>query len=153
MELRAREEQECDFEGRAALDPEQLEVSPLAACFNSGSLDQHLVYTGLNKGVGSHLPFLAATVYFSVRSGQKVERAAGPMQVGEDGRVYAAVQYPSMSELWPDIYRTRAVRVVQVDVYVEVRSERETIRYPGTDFKVTYRRERNTSDDVVAWRP
>lgn len=35
-------------------------------------------------------------------------------QVGEDGRVYAAVQYPSMSELWPDIYRTKAVRVAQV---------------------------------------
>lgn len=38
--------QECDFEGRAALDPEQCAASPLAACFNSGSLDQHLVYTG-----------------------------------------------------------------------------------------------------------
>lgn len=34
--------------------------------------------------------------------------------MGEDGRVYAAVQYPSMSELWPDVYRTKAVRVVQV---------------------------------------
>lgn len=36
------------------------------------------------------------------------------VQVGEDGRVYAAVQYPSMSELWPDVYRTKAVRVVEV---------------------------------------
>lgn len=39
--------QECDFEGRATLDPVQLAASPLAACFNSGSLDQHLVYTGI----------------------------------------------------------------------------------------------------------
>lgn len=41
-------------------------------------------------------------------------KPARHFQVGEDGRVYAAVQYPSMSELWPDIYRTKAVRVVQV---------------------------------------
>eukprot|EP00903_Cladosiphon_okamuranus_P012501 g11706.t1 len=153
MELRVREEQACDFEGRAALDPEQLAASPLAACFHSGNLDQHLVYTGLNKGVGPRLAFLAASVHFSVRPGHVVVKAAGPMQVGEDGRVYAAVQYPSMGELWPDVYRTRAVRIAQVDVYVEVRSERETIRYPGTEFKVTYKRERVAADDLVLWRP
>lgn len=44
--------QECDFEGRGALDPQQVAASPLAACFDSGSLDQHLVYTGKKRGGG-----------------------------------------------------------------------------------------------------
>ncbi|CAM9903454.1 unnamed protein product, partial [Hapterophycus canaliculatus] len=35
-------------------------------------------------------------------------------QVGQDGRVYAAVQFPSIKNLWPEIYHNRSVRVVQV---------------------------------------
>ena len=35
------------------------------------------------------------------------------VQAGEDGHVYAAVQYPSLRELWPDVYFTEAVKTVQ----------------------------------------
>ena len=36
--------------------------------------------------------------------------------MGEDGRAYATVCYPSMGEIWPDLYRTGNVQVVQVSV-------------------------------------
>lgn len=54
-------------------------------------------------------------------------------QVGEDGRVYAAVQYPSMSELWPDIYRAKAVRVVQVSSTRRRRFLKVFLSENGTD--------------------
>ena len=40
--------------------------------------------------------------------------SADAVQAGEDGLVYAAVQYPSLKELWPDVYFTEAVKTVQV---------------------------------------
>eukprot|EP00903_Cladosiphon_okamuranus_P012500 g11705.t1 len=129
------------------------DLSPLAACFNSSGGPQHsLVYTGL-EGAGPHLALLSAKVYFSVTPEHKCETMAGPMEVGVDGRVYAAVQYPSLKDLWPEIYNSRGVRVVQVDVYVEIQSGSTAIRYPGTEFKVTYRRQRSAADNVVLWRP
>lgn len=136
----------------------------MAACFDSsGSLQQHLVYTGLARG-GSHLAHQDAAVCFAVSAKHRVEKMAGPMevrippvwrcthiyqdgsggtshdtrhpfsrannqlysalrchslavllvQVGEDGRVYAAVEFPTMSELWPDVFQCRAIRIVQV---------------------------------------
>ncbi|CAM9864859.1 unnamed protein product [Ectocarpus fasciculatus] len=113
----------------------------------SGSLEQHLVFTGL-VGAGPHLAYLSTNVYFSINSGRPLERAAGPMQVGEDERVYVAVQYPTMNELWPEIYNNVAVEAVQVDVFVTVRSGHKTIRYPGTELKVAYRRTRMPPDVV-----
>ncbi|CBJ27576.1 expressed unknown protein [Ectocarpus siliculosus] len=140
--------QVCDFHGRAVAHPQESVVpSALAACFMSGSLEQHLVFTGL-VGAGPHLDYLTTTVYFSINSGRPLARAAGPMQVGEDERVYVAVKYPTMNELWPEIYQNVAVEVVQVDVFITVRSGHKTIRYPGTELKVTYRRTR-MSPDVV----
>lgn len=35
-------------------------------------------------------------------------------QVGADGRVLAAVLYPSIRELWPEMHSTKNVRVVEV---------------------------------------
>lgn len=73
--------QVCDFDGRAVAHPQQsVDRSTLAACFMSGSLEQHLVFTGL-VGAGPHLDYLTTTVYFSINSGRPLERAAGPMQV------------------------------------------------------------------------
>lgn len=40
--------------------------------------------------------------------------SSGCVQAGQDGRVYVAVKYPSISELWPEIYNNRSIRVVQV---------------------------------------
>lgn len=73
--------QECDFDGRAIADPEALhDLSPLAACFDSGGPQHSLVYTGL-EGAGPHLAFLTAKVHFSVSSGHKSESLAGPLEV------------------------------------------------------------------------
>lgn len=36
------------------------------------------------------------------------------VQVGADGRVHATVLYPSMKEIWPEMYITKNVRVVEV---------------------------------------
>lgn len=35
-------------------------------------------------------------------------------QVGANGRTYAAVFYPSMQEIWPELYSTTNIRVVEV---------------------------------------
>eukprot|EP00752_Nemacystus_decipiens_P004977 g4526.t1 len=153
MESKVKVEKECDFDGRAIPCPgASNDLAPLAACFDSGGPQHSLVYTGL-QGAGPHLAFLTAKVHFSVNADHKSESATGPMEVGADGRVYAAVQYPSLKDLWPEIYHNRGVRVVQVDVFVEVQSGSTSLRYPGTEFKVTYQREKTPADNVVLWRP
>ena len=74
--------QECDFDGRAVSSPGALsDLSPLAACFDSGGPQHSLVYTGL-EGAGPHLAFLTAKVHFSVNPEHKSESMAGPMEVG-----------------------------------------------------------------------
>ncbi|CAB1119813.1 unnamed protein product [Ectocarpus sp. CCAP 1310/34] len=106
--------------GRAVAQPqESVDRSPLATFLLSGSREQHLVFTELD-GAGPHLAHLTPTVHFSITAGHSLERAGGPMQVRKDGRVYVAVKCPSISELWPEIYNNRSIRVVQVDVYVTV---------------------------------
>ncbi|CAM9752243.1 unnamed protein product, partial [Scytosiphon promiscuus] len=127
--------QECDFEGRST-QPDQLNAtSTHLVSLMAGCEEQHLVFTGL-ANEGQDLEQLSTTVHFSVNSGRQVVRPAGPMLVGQDGLIYAAVKYPSMEELWPDVYETHGVRTVQVDVYVMIRSGDCFIRYPGTEVKV-----------------
>ena len=35
-------------------------------------------------------------------------------QVGANGRAYSGVFYPSMQEIWPELYSTSNIRVVEV---------------------------------------
>lgn len=58
------------------------------------------------------------------------------LQVGAGGRSYAAILYPSMQEVWPELYRTPNIRVVEVDVVVEIVSEDGEFQYVGPQLKV-----------------
>ncbi|CAM9490962.1 unnamed protein product, partial [Ectocarpus fasciculatus] len=55
---------------------------------------------------------------------------------GGNGRVYGALRYPSMNELWPEICSTSAVRVVQVDMLVDIRSQQGDFLFLGNGPKV-----------------
>ncbi|CAN0312281.1 unnamed protein product, partial [Hapterophycus canaliculatus] len=105
--------QEFDFEGHPAKLYNPMD-SPFAEAFSvPRGEEQYLVFTGLGAATEEPLPNLAARVLFSVAS-REVVRETGSLQAGANGRVYGAVNYPSMKELWPEVYNTEAVRLVEV---------------------------------------
>ncbi|CAB1102828.1 unnamed protein product [Ectocarpus sp. CCAP 1310/34] len=107
----SRRKQEFDFDGRSYQPDNLAKDSPFASVFSVPCSDeeQYLAFTGLGH-TGQPLRMLTARVQFSVNSEHTAESVAGG-----NGRVYGALRYPSMSELWPEICRTSAVRVVQVE--------------------------------------
>ncbi|CAM9246069.1 unnamed protein product [Ectocarpus sp. 8 AP-2014] len=148
--------EDFDFEGRT-IEPNKPSDSPFAAAFSvpRGDDEQHLVFIGLGE-TGRPLPTLAARAQFSANPGRKAERMVGPLQAraGSNGRVYGAVQYPSMAELWPEVYNSTAIRVVKVDMLVEVRSRYGDSLYLATELKAMYRRPPGGSRNQGAlWRP
>ncbi|CAN0011401.1 unnamed protein product [Scytosiphon promiscuus] len=131
---------ECDLEGH-----------PFPAATTSSGLDTaitatdnprqcHLVFTGLEK-TGQDLSSLRVTALFGVDCEHQIATMASAIQIGIDGRAYSPVFYPSMQEIWPDLFATPAVRVVEVDVAVEILSDSGgEFRYVGPQLKVIYLR-------------
>ncbi|CAB1105998.1 unnamed protein product [Ectocarpus sp. CCAP 1310/34] len=148
--------EDFDFEGRT-IEPNKPSGSPFAAALSVPRSDdeQYLVFIGLGE-TGRPLPALAARAQFSANPGRQAERMVGPLQAraGSNGRVYGAVQYPSMAELWPEVYNSKAIRVVKVDMLVEVRSRSGDSLYLATELMAMYRRPSGGSRNQGAlWRP
>ncbi|CAM9346386.1 unnamed protein product [Ectocarpus sp. 6 AP-2014] len=164
--------EELDFEGRTAQLTKPNE-SPFAEAFcmpcsddegHDQDREQYLVFTGLEEA-GQPLQTLTARVNFSVNAERKTQRVVGELQArkpafqrlfwaGPNGRVYGAVQCPSMKELWPEVYSAAAVRVVQVDLRVEIRSRSGDFLHLDSELKVIYRRPQdNGSSEGASWRP
>ncbi|CBJ28135.1 expressed unknown protein [Ectocarpus siliculosus] len=75
-------------------------------------------------------------------------------EAGPNGRVYGGVQCPSMKDLWPEVYSAAAVRVVQVDLRVEIRSRSGDFLHLDSELKVIYRRPQDHgSSEGASWRP
>ncbi|CAM9458620.1 unnamed protein product [Scytosiphon promiscuus] len=93
---------------------------------------------------GYDLRDLAVCAQFFVDPASKVEREAGPLEVdaatGND-RATAAVAYPSIWDIWPEVHKMAQVRAVEVDMHVELRSRSGgEVVCSGPTFKVTYQR-------------
>ncbi|CAM9432033.1 unnamed protein product [Ectocarpus sp. 4 AP-2014] len=159
--------EEFDFDGRSYQPANPPKDSPFASVFSVPCNDekQYLAFTGLGH-TGQPLRMLTARVQFSVNSERTAESVVGPLQArlgcnerracsaGGNGRVYGALRYPSMSELWPEIGSTSAVRVVQVDTLVDIRSRQGDFLFLGNGPKVTYRQARvHSSRKGASWRP
>lgn len=99
--------QECDFEGRPVLTNTSgpVPTAPSSQCY--------LLFTGLEH-TGHHLGSLRVTAHFGVDAVHKVGKVTLPVQTFSNGRAYAAVFYPSMQEIWPELYNTANIRVVEV---------------------------------------
>ncbi|CAM9921958.1 unnamed protein product [Ectocarpus sp. 8 AP-2014] len=160
--------EEFDFDGRSYQPDNPPKDSPFASVFSVPCSDeeQYLAFTGLGH-TGQPLRMLTARVQFSVNSERTAESVVGPLQArlscierracsaaGGNGRVYGALRYPSMSELWPEICSTSAVRVVQVDTLVDIRSRQGDFLFLGNGPKVTYRQAQvHSSRKGAPWRP
>ncbi|CAN0038533.1 unnamed protein product [Ectocarpus sp. 8 AP-2014] len=147
--------EEFDFDGRSYQPDNPPKDSPFASVFSVPCSDeeQYLAFTGLGH-TGQPLRMLTARVQFSVNSERTAESVVGPLQAGGNGRVYGALRYPSMSELWPEICSTSAVRVVQVETLVDIRSRQGDFLFLGNGPKVTYRQAQvHSSRKGASWRP
>ncbi|CAM9662301.1 unnamed protein product [Ectocarpus sp. 12 AP-2014] len=129
---------ECDFEGRP-LPGGGSGMTPSSTVSSNGR-DTHVVFTGLNN-TGHDPRGLRVTVIFGVDAVHQIACVTSPIQVAADGRAYSRVFYPSLEEVWPELYYTVDVRAVEVDVAVEILSDdgRE-FRYVGPHLKVGYTR-------------
>ncbi|CAN0007177.1 unnamed protein product [Scytosiphon promiscuus] len=146
--------EEFDFEGHPAKLYNPMD-SPFAEAFAvPRGEEQYLVFTGLEAVTEEPLQKIAARVQFSVAS-RDVLREIDSLQAGANGRVYGAVDYPSMKELWPEIYNTLAVRVVEVKLLVDIRPRDGDFLRIKTELKAMYRRPqvRSKGYDGAQWRP
>ncbi|CAM9475560.1 unnamed protein product [Ectocarpus fasciculatus] len=138
---------ECDFEGRPTPPADPKSGQPPIP--SSSDRQCHLVFTGLNN-TGQDLRSLRVTAHFGVDSVHKVGKITSPIQLGPNGRAYAGVFYPSMQEIWPELYSTSNIRVVEVDLVVEIRSDSGEYQYVGPQLKVTYLRAAPPADAAEA---
>ncbi|CAB1097009.1 unnamed protein product [Ectocarpus sp. CCAP 1310/34] len=138
---------ECDFEGRPTPPTDPTSGQPPIP--SSTDRQCHLVFTGLNN-TGQDLRSLRVTAHFGVDSVHKVGKVTSPIQLGSNGRAYAGVFYPSMQEIWPELYSTSNIRVVEVDLVVEIRSDSGEYQYVGPQLKVTYLRAAPPADAAEA---
>eukprot|EP00903_Cladosiphon_okamuranus_P011771 g11065.t1 len=130
---------ECDFEGRPSPKSTPGNTPGNTRAPVSMPIDRqcHLVFEGLEK-TGQDLSSLRVTAHFGVDAVHKVGKVTNPVQVGENGLAYAGVFYPSMQEIWPELYSTSNIRMVEVDLVVEIRSDSGEYQYVGPQLKVTY---------------
>ncbi|CAN0001006.1 unnamed protein product, partial [Pylaiella littoralis] len=109
---------ECDWEGRPSSTAGQFLAPPESA----NGRQCYLVFTGLGH-TGHSMDSLRATALFGVDAVHQIGTVTSPIEIGADGRGYALVFYPSMQEIWPELYHTAAIRMVEVDVAVEILSD------------------------------
>ncbi|CAN0275173.1 unnamed protein product, partial [Ectocarpus fasciculatus] len=130
--------QECDLEGRPIA---RIGNSPTPITASSTDRrESHLEFTGLEK-TGHDLRGLRVTAIFGVDSVHQIACVTSPIQVGADGRAYSRVFYPGMQEIWPELYNTLNIRLVEVDVAIEILSDTcGEFRFVGPHLKVAYRR-------------
>eukprot|EP00903_Cladosiphon_okamuranus_P017699 g16298.t1 len=128
---------ECDLEGRPF--PKTSNGAPIAVG-PAGDRQCHLVFTGLEE-TGHDLNSLRVTALFGVDAVHQTATVTSPLQVGGDGRAYSSVFYPSLQEIWPELYDMPGVQAVEVDIEVEILSDSGSeYRYHGPQLKVVYHR-------------
>ncbi|CAM9503349.1 unnamed protein product [Ectocarpus fasciculatus] len=145
--------QECDFDGRsaaaapAARGQNSSSASAETMCASSSSTKKpcRLRFKAV-EGADYGLRDLSVTAQFSVGplgilvgtapTNLEADRSAGA------GCSSCAMTYPSMEEIWPDVYSARSVKVVEVDMTVDVRSSDGKWVYSCPPVKVMYRRAR-----------
>eukprot|EP00752_Nemacystus_decipiens_P003681 g3391.t1 len=142
--------EECDFDGRSATfqsgDAEAQSSStssPLHGTSRHVGSRCYFMFQGLRRAVqGYGIRHLAVRARFSVDSGRAnvVEKTAGQVEVDARGHAHASVTYPSMQEICPEVYAMSSVRIIEVDMVVEIRSRDGKFVFVGPTLKVTYRR-------------
>ncbi|CAN0300973.1 unnamed protein product [Ascophyllum nodosum] len=138
--------QECDFDGIPAPVATAADTTSIIALQAGGGCC--LSFAGLNR-IRQPLQNIEATAYFRAGTGHVVSSVAGPIQQGTMNRAYATLFYPSMQEIWPEVYALPSIRTVEVDMWVEVRSTESNFRYIEADMKVTYRRSLVPEEDAI----
>ncbi|CBN79520.1 hypothetical protein Esi_0011_0046 [Ectocarpus siliculosus] len=146
-------------------DPSAVAVAAVAAAAAAAACTSSPSSNSLNNrcrfaflGLESEIRDFTVCARFSVDPASRVERFASlPLDGaaggggggggdpagavgGRRGRVDAAVEFPSIMEIWPEVYKVDNIRVMEVDMVVEVRSSDGNILYTGPTLKITYRR-------------
>ncbi|CAN0023659.1 unnamed protein product [Scytosiphon promiscuus] len=154
-------EEECDFHGHGCTAPPSTaaeRVPPPASpsspptlppepC-NPGNVARacQLELRGLGSVVaqGHGLEDLTVSARFYVHPDARAERVAGLVGVDADpasgARAIAAVPYPSIWQIWPEVGKMAHILAVEVDLQVELRTRSGDIIHTAPVVKVTYRR-------------
>ncbi|CBJ27774.1 expressed unknown protein [Ectocarpus siliculosus] len=136
---------ECDLEGRPITRIGN-SLTPITAS-SPDVRESHIEFTGLEK-TGHDLRGLRVTAIFGVDAVHQIACVTSPIEVGPDGRAYSRVFYPGMQEIWPELYNTSNIRLVEVDVAIEILSDTcGEFRFVGPHLKVAYRRAIPPVDD------
>ncbi|CAN0100369.1 unnamed protein product [Scytosiphon promiscuus] len=147
---------ECDFDGHPGTPSEPPKEANLST--DSGSSSDKSISTVEKpcrlafKGMDStslKVRDLSVHVRFSSSpTGNAVHNVATPLEADDGGHAgvkRCTVQYPSLEEMWPEMYRVRQILVIEVDMVVEIRSSDGKCLYTGPSLKVTYRRPKTSS--------
>ncbi|CAM9702976.1 unnamed protein product [Scytosiphon promiscuus] len=156
-------EEGCDFDGHpgaglqstaadtvppAIASPSTTPLSPPfpveASHRREGFQPCRLSFSGLRSAAArGHDPRdLSVSAQFCIDPKAAVEREAGPLEVdaatGND-QATAAVAYPSIWEVWPEVYTMTHIRAVEVEMIVRIRSRSSgEVVYTGPTLKITY---------------
>ncbi|CAN0262384.1 unnamed protein product, partial [Ectocarpus sp. 8 AP-2014] len=137
-------QQECDFDGRSA--------DGVCASSSSTKKPCRLRFKGI-EGVDYGIRDLSITAQFSVGPlGNLVGTAPTKLEADRNacaGFSSCTITYPSMDDIWPEVYSAHSVKVVEVDMTVDVRSSDGKWVYSWPPVKVVYRRARTATTPQV----
>ncbi|CAB1105271.1 unnamed protein product [Ectocarpus sp. CCAP 1310/34] len=148
--------QECDFDGRSAAAVPAASATSASAngvCASSSTKKPcRLRFKGI-EGVDYGIRDLAVTAQFSVGPpGNLVGTAPTNLEADRNacaGSSSCTITYPSMEDIWPEVYSARSVKVVEVDMTVDVRSSDGKWVHSWPSVKVMYRRARTATTPQV----
>ncbi|CAM9093118.1 unnamed protein product, partial [Phaeothamnion confervicola] len=79
-------------------------------------------------------------VYFGVDAAHHSSRRTAALRVETDGCAVAAVEFPSMEEIWPELFAVENVRLVLVDVAIFFDDGSGRVVGPSAEMQLTYHR-------------
>ncbi|CAM9445814.1 unnamed protein product [Ectocarpus sp. 4 AP-2014] len=149
-------QQECDFDGRSAAAAPAANATSASAdgvCSSSSTKKPcRLRFKGI-EGVDNWIRDLSVTAQFYVGPlGNLVGTAATKLEADRNacaGFSSCTIKYPSMDDIWPEVYSARSVKVVEVDMTVDVRSIDGKWVHSWPPVKVMYRRARTATTPQV----
>ncbi|CAN0014046.1 unnamed protein product, partial [Ectocarpus sp. 6 AP-2014] len=150
-------QQECDFDGGSAAAAPAASATSVSAdgvCASSSSTKKpcRLRFKGI-EGVDYEIRDLSVTAQFSLGPlGNLVGTAPTKLEADRNacaGFSSCTMTYPSMDDIWPEVYSAHSVKVVEVDMAVDVRSSDGKWAYSWPPVKVMYRRARTATTPQV----
>ncbi|CAN0360375.1 unnamed protein product, partial [Ectocarpus sp. 12 AP-2014] len=149
-------QQECDFDGRSAAAAPAVSATSASSngvCASSSTKKPcRLRFKGI-EGVDYGIRNLSVTAQFSIGPlGNLVGTAPTKLEADRNacaGFSSCTITYPSMDDIWPEVYSARSVKVVEVDMTVDVRSSDGKWVHSWPPVKVMYRRARTATTPQV----